>query len=126
MGLLYGCALEDVITGLSILCKGWKSVYYNPTRKAFLGLSPTTLPEALIQHKRWSEGGFQMLLSKFSPVWYCFGLITPGLQMAHCYFDLWVLNSFPTLYYSIIPSLFLLKGIPLFPQVWINVTLLSI
>jgi hypothetical protein len=37
-----------------------------------------------------------------------------------------VLNSFPTLYYSIIPSLFLLKGIPLFPQVWINVTLLSI
>ncbi|KAK2440913.1 cellulose synthase protein E1 [Trifolium repens] len=117
MGLLYGCALEDVITGLSILCKGWKSVYYNPTRKAFLGMCPTTLPEALIQHKRWSEGGFQMLLSKFSPVWYCFGLITPGLQMAHCYFDLWVLNSFPTLYYSIIPSLFLLKGIPLFPQI---------
>jgi hypothetical protein len=48
------------------------------------------------------------------------------VQMAYCYFNLWLLNSFPTLYYSIIPSLFLLKGIPLFPQVWINVTLLSI
>ncbi|CAI8593996.1 unnamed protein product [Vicia faba] len=117
MGLLYGCAVEDIVTGLSILCKGWRSVYYNPTRKAFLGLSPTTLPEALVQHKRWSEGGFQILLSKFSPVWYAYGLISPGLQLAYCHYNMWVLNSFPTLYYCIIPSLFLLKGIPLFPQI---------
>jgi len=117
MGLLYGCVVEDVITGLSILCKGWKSVYYNPTRKAFLGLCPTTLPESLVQHKRWSEGHFQIVLSKFSPIWYSFGLISPGLQMSYCYYNMWALNSFPTLYYSIIPSLFLLKGIPLFPQV---------
>ncbi|CAK8565759.1 unnamed protein product [Lathyrus sativus] len=117
MGLLYDCAVEDIVTGLSILCKGWKSVCYSPTRKAFLGLSPTTLPEALIQHKRWSEGGFQIVLSKFSPLWYPYGLISPGLQLAYCHYNLWALNSFPTLYYCIIPSLFLLRGIPLFPQI---------
>jgi len=117
MGLLYDCVVEDVITGLYILCKGWTSVYYNPTRRPFLGLTPTTLPESLVQHKRWSEGGFQVALSKFSPIWYAFGLINPGLQMSYCYYNLWVLNSFPTMYYCIIPSLYLLKGIPLFPQV---------
>ncbi|XP_027335305.1 cellulose synthase-like protein E1 isoform X2 [Abrus precatorius] len=116
MGLLYGCSVEDVITGLSIQCKGWKSVFYNPQRRAFLGVAPTTLPETLIQHKRWSEGGFHILLSKYSPAWYARGLISPGLQMMYCYYNLWVFNSWPTLYYCIIPSLYLLKGIPLFPQ----------
>ncbi|ESW18648.1 hypothetical protein PHAVU_006G058400 [Phaseolus vulgaris] len=116
MGLQYGCSVEDVITGLSIKCRGWKSVYYNPQRKAFLGVAPNTLPQALVQHKRWSEGGFQVLLSKHSPAWYAYGFISPGLQMAYCYYNLWVFLSWPTLYCCIIPSLYLLKGIPLFPQ----------
>ncbi|KAE8660025.1 Cellulose synthase-like protein E1 [Hibiscus syriacus] len=30
MGLKYGCPLEDIITGLSIQCRGWRSVYFNP------------------------------------------------------------------------------------------------
>ncbi|KAK7305265.1 hypothetical protein VNO77_43167 [Canavalia gladiata] len=115
-GLVYGCLVEDVITGLSIKCRGWKSVYYNPQRKAFLGVAPTTLPETLVQSKRWSEGNFHILLSKYSPTWYAGGLINPGLQMAYCYYNLWVFTSWPTLYYCIIPSLYLLKGIPLFPQ----------
>ncbi|KAG2394786.1 Cellulose synthase-like protein [Vigna angularis] len=116
MGLQYGCSVEDVMTGLSIKCRGWKSVFYNPQRKAFLGVAPNTLPEALVQHKRWSEGGFQILLSKHSPAWYAYGLISPGLQMAYCYYHLWVFICWPTVYYCIIPSLYLLKGIPLFPQ----------
>ncbi|WVY94098.1 hypothetical protein V8G54_033186 [Vigna mungo] len=116
MGLQYGCSVEDVMTGLSIKCRGWKSVFYNPQRKAFLGVAPNTLPQALVQHKRWSEGGFQILLSKHSPAWYAYGLISPGLQMAYCYYHLWVFICWPTVYYCIIPSLYLLKGIPLFPQ----------
>ncbi|CAK8565761.1 unnamed protein product [Lathyrus sativus] len=117
MGLKYGCPVEDVITGLSIQSKGWKSVYYNPPRKAFLGVAPTTLLQALIQHKRWSEGDFQILFSKYSPAWYAFGKISFGLQMGYCSYCLWPPNCLPTLYYSIIPSLYLLKGIPLFPKV---------
>ncbi|KAK7333344.1 hypothetical protein VNO80_30112 [Phaseolus coccineus] len=116
MGLQYGCSLEDVRTGLSIKCRGWKSVNYNPQRKAFLGVAPNTLPQTLVQHKRWSEGCFQILLSKHSPAWCAYGFISPGLQMAYCYYNPWVFLSWPTLYYCIIPSLYLLKGIPLFPQ----------
>ncbi|XP_058787973.1 cellulose synthase-like protein E1 [Vicia villosa] len=117
MGLKYGCPVEDVITGLSIQSNGWKSVYYNPPRKAFLGVAPTSLLQVLIQHKRWSEGDFQIMFSKYSPAWYAFGKISFGLQMGYCSYCLWPLNCLATLYYSIIPSLCLLKGIPLFPKV---------
>ncbi|WCJ33116.1 cellulose synthase like E1 [Euphorbia peplus] len=117
MGLKYGCPVEDVITGLSIQCKGWKSVYFNPERKAFLGIAPTTLPQTLVQHKRWSEGDFQILFSKYSPLQYAKGKISLGLQMGYCYYCFWVPSCLATLYYSTIPSLFLLKGASLFPKV---------
>lgn len=117
MGLKYGCPVEDVITGLSIQCRGWKSVYYNPERKAFLGVAPTTLAQTLVQHKRWSEGDFQILLSKYSPAWFANGKISLGLQLGYCCYCLWATNCLAVLYYSIVPSLYLLRGIPLFPEV---------
>ncbi|KAL0301058.1 UNVERIFIED_CONTAM: Cellulose synthase-like protein E1 [Sesamum radiatum] len=117
MGLKYGCPVEDVITGLLIHCRGWKSMYFNPERKGFLGVAGTTLDQTLVQHKRWSEGDLQILLSKHSPVRIGLGRINLGLIMGYCVYCLWSPNCFATLYYSIIPSLYLLKGDPLFPQV---------
>ncbi|TXG67985.1 hypothetical protein EZV62_009260 [Acer yangbiense] len=115
-GLKYGCPVEDVITGLSIQCKGWKSVYFNPERKAFVGVAPITLPQMLVQQKRWSEGHFLILLSKYSPAWYALGKISFGLQLGYFNSCFWAPSCFATLYYSIIPSLYLLKDVPLFPQ----------
>ncbi|WOK92030.1 cellulose synthase-like protein E6 [Canna indica] len=117
VGLKYGCAVEDVLTGLAIQCRGWKSVCFNPPRKGFLGIAPTTLAQTLLQHKRWSEGNFQIFLSKYCPFIYGHGKIKLGLQMGYCIYTLWAANSFPTLYYITIPSLCLLKGISLFPKV---------
>ncbi|GMJ10430.1 cellulose synthase like E1 [Hibiscus trionum] len=116
MGLKYGCPVEDVITGLSIQCRGWKSVYFNPERKAFLGVAPTTLAQVLVQHKRWSEGDFQILLSKYSPAWFANGKISLGLQLGYCCYCFWASNCLAVLYYSVVPSLYLLRGIPLFPE----------
>ncbi|XVF70906.1 hypothetical protein PTKIN_Ptkin11bG0200100 [Pterospermum kingtungense] len=116
MGLKYGCPVEDVITGLSIQSRGWRSVYYNPARKAFLGVATTTLGQALVQHKRWSEGDFQILLSKYSPAWYAKGKISFGLQLGYCCYCFWACNSLPVLFYSIVPSLYLLRSVSLFPQ----------
>ncbi|KAG8365161.1 hypothetical protein BUALT_Bualt18G0075500 [Buddleja alternifolia] len=117
MGLKYGCPVEDVITGFSIQCRGWKSIYSNPERKGFLGVSGTTLDQTLVQHKRWSEGDLQIMLSKFSPIWYGLGKIDFGLIMGYSTYCLWSPNCFATLYYSMIPSICLLKGVSLFPQV---------
>ena len=117
IGLKYDCAVEDVITGLLIQCRGWKSVFINLQRKAFLGVAPTTLAESLVQYKRWSEGNFQIVLSKYCPFILGRGKIKLGLQMGYCIYGLWAPNSLPTLYYLVIPSLCLLKGISLFPKV---------
>ncbi|TQD96695.1 hypothetical protein C1H46_017697 [Malus baccata] len=117
MGLKYGCPVEDIITGLSIHCRGWKSVNCNPTRKAFLGLAPTTLPDMLVQYKRWSEGNLQILLSKYSPAWYAYGKISLGHQLGYLRYSFWAANCWATLVYSILPSLYLLRGTSLFPQI---------
>ncbi|KAI4380073.1 hypothetical protein MLD38_006301 [Melastoma candidum] len=117
MGLIYGCPVEDVITGLSIKCKGWKSLYYNPEKWAFIGLAPITLLQTLVQHKRWSEGDFQIFLSKYCPVWYGAGKIRPGLIMGYLVYLLWAPNCLATIFYAVIPSLFILNGQSLFPEV---------
>nr|XP_043606339.1 cellulose synthase-like protein E1 isoform X2 [Erigeron canadensis] len=117
IGLKYGCPVEDVLTGLSIHYRGWKSVYYNPKREAFLGVTTTTLDQTLVQHKRWSEGDLMILLSKYSPVWYGLGKLHPSQVMGYLIYCLWSPSSLPTLYYTIVPSLCLLNGVSLFPPV---------
>ncbi|KAK6774128.1 hypothetical protein RDI58_029367 [Solanum bulbocastanum] len=117
MGLLYGFPVEDIITGLTIQCRGWKSIYYNPSKPAFLGVAPTILDVALVQHKRWSEGMFQIFISKYCPFIYGHGKIKLGAQMGYCIYLLWAPLSVPTLTYVLVTSLSLLHGISLFPEV---------
>ncbi|KAI0511963.1 hypothetical protein KFK09_012597 [Dendrobium nobile] len=118
MGLKYGCPVEDIITGLAIQCRGWKSAHFCPKREAFLGLAPTTLSQVLVQHKRWAEGHFQIFLSKYCPFLYGFRRIKLGLQMGYCIYSLWAVNCIPTLIYVVIPSICLLHEISLFPSVF--------
>ncbi|KAL1189485.1 Cellulose synthase-like protein E1 [Cardamine amara subsp. amara] len=117
MGVKYGCPVEDVITGLAIQCRGWKSAYLNPKNKAFLGVAPTNLHQTLVQLRRWSEGDFQILLSEYSPIWYGQGKISLGLILGYCVYCLWAPSSVPVLIYSVLTPLCLIKGIPLFPKV---------
>lgn len=117
IGLKYGCPVEDVITGLAIQCRGWKSVYLNPNPGAFFGIAPMTLSQTLLQHKRWSEGDFQILFSPFSL--YLFSRHSSThllLRMAYSIYFLWAPNSIPTLYYSLLPTLSFLARFPLFPK----------
>ncbi|KOM46407.1 hypothetical protein LR48_Vigan07g011100 [Vigna angularis] len=116
IGQVYGCLVEDVITGFRIHSQGWKSVCYNPPRKCFLGVAPTNLLHTLVQQKRWAQGDLQILLSEFRPTWYGDGKINLFLLLAYEYTMCFATISLPILYYSIIPSLYLLKGIPLFPK----------
>ncbi|KAK9146372.1 hypothetical protein Sjap_006275 [Stephania japonica] len=117
MGLKYGCAVEDVITGLAIQCRGWKSVFFNPTRQGFMGLPPTTLSQTLVQHKRWAEGDLQILLSKHGPLIHGFGKMKLGQQMGYHVYLLWAPSCFVFLYYLVVPPLYLLNGVSLFPKV---------
>ncbi|KAF8023286.1 hypothetical protein BT93_F0701 [Corymbia citriodora subsp. variegata] len=117
MGLNYGCTVEDVLTGLSMQCRGWRSVYFKSERAGFLGVAPTTLLQSLVQHKRWSGGDFQITLSRHCPFVYGHGKIPLKLQFCYCNYLLWAANSLPSLYYVTVPTLCLLRGISLFPKV---------
>ncbi|KAL0301057.1 UNVERIFIED_CONTAM: Cellulose synthase-like protein E1 [Sesamum radiatum] len=117
MGLVYGYPVEDIVTGLTIQCRGWNPVYYNPSKNAFLGVAPTTLDIALIQFKRWSEGMFQIFFSKYCPFIYGHSKIKMGAQMGYCIYLLWALVSLPTLCYSVVLALCLVQNVPLFPKV---------
>ncbi|KAJ1290096.1 hypothetical protein BS78_02G216400 [Paspalum vaginatum] len=117
IGVKYGIAVEDVFTGLAIHCRGWESVYCNPAKPAFIGVAPTTLAQTILQHKRWSEGNLSIFLSKYCPFLFGHGKTRLLHQMGYSIYGLWAPNSLPTLYYVTIPSLGLLKGIPLFPEI---------
>ncbi|KAK2661824.1 hypothetical protein Ddye_000398 [Dipteronia dyeriana] len=117
MGLMYGCLVEDIITGFRIHCSGWRSVNFNPERKAFVGLAPTTLLQSLVQHKRWSEGHLQIFLSEYCPYLYGHKKIPLKQQLGYSLYSFWAVNCFATLYYVSVPSLCLLRGIALFPKI---------
>ncbi|CAH8347192.1 unnamed protein product, partial [Eruca vesicaria subsp. sativa] len=102
MGVIYGCSVENVLTGLAIQCRGWKSAYLTPKKKAFVGVAPTNLHQKLVQQRRWSEGDFQILLSEYSPVWYAQGKIGLGLILGYCCYCLWAPSSVPLLVYSVL------------------------
>ncbi|GMI84527.1 cellulose synthase like E1 [Hibiscus trionum] len=117
MGVKYESLVEDILTGMSIQNKGWRSVYLNPERPAFLGVVPTTLSDTLVQHKRWSEGQLQILLSEHCTLLYDRRNMPLKLQLSYCIYMLWAPNSFATLYFVIVPSFCMLKGISLFPNI---------
>lgn len=98
------------------LCSG-RSVNFNPERKGFMGLAPTTLLQTLIQTKRWAEGDLQIFLSSYCPFLYGHGRIPLKLQISYCCYLLWALNCWATLYYVVVPCYCLLRGISLFPKV---------
>ena len=83
VGMIYGCDVEDVLIGFVIQCRGWKSIYYTPSRKAFLGGAPVNLNDTLIQIKRWSAGFLEFFLSKFCP--YAYGIQRTSIALMMCY-----------------------------------------
>ncbi|KAG6394166.1 hypothetical protein SASPL_144746 [Salvia splendens] len=85
-------------------------------RKGFLGVAPVTLLSSLIQQTRWSEGLFQIFLSKYCPLIYGHGKIPIQLQLSYLCYNLWGANCLATLYYVTVPTFCLLKGVNLFPQ----------
>ncbi|KAI8546191.1 hypothetical protein RHMOL_Rhmol07G0098100 [Rhododendron molle] len=116
LGFRYGTLVEDFYTGYRLQCEGWRSVFCNPNRPAFLGDAPITLNDALNQIKRWSVGLLEVAFSKYSPV--TFGVRAMGPIMGHCYthYAFWPIPSIPLTIYAFLPQLALLNGVSIFPK----------
>ncbi|KAK6138731.1 hypothetical protein DH2020_027524 [Rehmannia glutinosa] len=117
VGFRYFAVVEDVFTGFNLHCDGWISVYIEPSRPCFLGASPITLSELLVQHMRWNVGLNQIAMSRFSPLLY--GPLRMSISQSMCYAEfahspLYCLSLYIL---ALVPQLCLLRGIPLYPQV---------
>ncbi|KAL0414359.1 UNVERIFIED_CONTAM: Cellulose synthase-like protein G2 [Sesamum radiatum] len=117
VGFRYFAVVEDYFTGFNLHCEGWNSVYLQPSRSAFLGASPISLNEVLVQNTRWYVGLNQVAMSRFSPLVY--GLMRMPISQSMCYAEFaYSAHYFLALYVlAIIPQLFLVRGISLYPEV---------
>ncbi|KAL3844457.1 hypothetical protein ACJIZ3_001860 [Penstemon smallii] len=118
MGFRYGSLVEDYYSGFRLQCEGWRSIFCNASRPAFLGDVPITLIDVLSQNKRWSIGLLEVGFSKFSPL--TFGIRAMGILMgqSYAYYAFWPVWFFPITTYAFLPSLALLNAIPIFPEPW--------
>ncbi|XP_057518621.1 cellulose synthase-like protein G3 isoform X2 [Amaranthus tricolor] len=117
VGYRYGSLVEDYYTSYRMHCEGWKSVFCNPERPAFLGDSPITLINMLSQTKRWMIGLLNVLFLRYSPI--TFGIHKMGILSAFTYthFALTPIYCIPLTIYAFVPQLALLRGISTFPQI---------
>eukprot|EP00261_Vitis_vinifera_P030988 XP_019072231.1 PREDICTED: cellulose synthase-like protein G3 isoform X3 [Vitis vinifera] len=128
MGFRYGSLVEDLYTSCLLQCEGWKSIYCNPKRPAFLGESPINLHDFLNQTMRWSVGLLEVAFSRYSPI--TFGVqsisLLSGLCFAH--YTFWAIWAIPVTIYAFLPQLALLNSASIFPKIsdpwcWLYVVL---
>lgn len=114
LGYRYFTVVEDAITGIELHCNGGISVQIDPERPCFLGASPTSLNDVLVQQTRWSFGLMQIGVSRFSH-----GPLKMGVLQSMCYASLAIdcLYTVPFYGLAIIPPICLIYGIPLYPKV---------
>ncbi|KAL3812498.1 hypothetical protein ACJIZ3_013766 [Penstemon smallii] len=117
VGFRYFTIVEDYFTGFNLHREGWISVYIEPSRPCFLGASPISLGEFLIQNTKWLVGLMQVGLSRFSPLLYGSLRMSTLQIMGYAEFA-YVPLCFSYIYcLAIVPQLCLLRGIALYPPV---------
>ncbi|KAI3836346.1 hypothetical protein MKW92_028370 [Papaver armeniacum] len=108
---------ESTFTGYLLHCKGWTSVYCFSSKPSFLGCTTMNMKDAMVQTMKWCSGLFQVGVSTFSPLTYGMSRMSPLQSMCYAYFTLHPLYGVSFLIYGLIPQLYLVKGVPLFPKV---------
>ncbi|KAJ4978476.1 hypothetical protein NE237_009256 [Protea cynaroides] len=105
VGLVYGSTTEDLLTGLSIHARGWRSVYPDLDSPAFLGCAPTGGPIIMTQMTRWITGFLEILFSIRNPI---LTTLATKLQfrqsLAYLYIMLWGPYSLPEFCYALLPA----------------------
>lgn len=117
MGFRYGSLVEDYYTGYRLQCEGWKAIFCNPSRPAFLGDIPITLNDALSQNKRWCIGLLEVAFSKYNPVSFGSRAMGPLMGLSYAHYAFWPILSIPITIYTFLPPIALMNGVSIFPKV---------
>jgi len=118
VGWQYGSATEDILTGLKIHARGWRSVLCTPDPRAFLGCAPRVGPISMTQQKRWATGLLEILMSERNPI---IATLTARLQFRQCLAYLWILiwglRSIPEICYAVLPAYCIITNSSFLPKV---------
>ncbi|KAG6604869.1 Cellulose synthase-like protein H1, partial [Cucurbita argyrosperma subsp. sororia] len=118
VGWQYGSIVEDILTGMLIHKKGWKSAYLTPTPPAFLGCAPSGGPIPLNHHKRATTGLLETLISRNSPI---ATALFDKLQFRQRMFYLWMyltsVQAIPEICYALLPAFCLIANFHFLPKV---------
>ncbi|KAM0002553.1 putative cellulose synthase (UDP-forming) [Helianthus debilis subsp. tardiflorus] len=118
VGWLYGSTTEDMLTGLNIHGRGWKSVLCSPYPLAFLGCAPSTYPCSLAQQKRWATGLLEVLFTEKNPLLLTMkGNLLFRQALAYHWICLWGARSIPEICYAFLPTYCLITGSHFLPKV---------
>ncbi|XP_061970026.1 cellulose synthase-like protein B4 isoform X2 [Populus nigra] len=117
VGWQYGSATEDILTGLKIHARGWRSVLCTPDPRAFLGCAPRVGPISMTQQKRWATGLLEILISERNPI---IATLTARLQFRQCLAYLWILiwglRSIPEICYAVLPAYCIITNSSFLPK----------
>ncbi|KAL6339802.1 hypothetical protein AAG906_034888 [Vitis piasezkii] len=133
VGWIYGSQTGDVLTGLKMHARGWRSVYCMPVRAAFRGSAPINLSDRLTQVLFWATSSIEILFSRHCPIWYGYG---GGLKLlervAYINAVIYPIFSVPLLIYCALPAICHLSGksiispITYEASIWFMLVVLSI
>src|ERR1044072_8870701 len=88
-GWIYGSIAEDVLTGLTIHKKGWRSEFATPEPVAFKGCAPVGGSNSMAQQKRWATGLLEVFFTKHCPI---LGTFFGELSFRQCVAYMWIIN----------------------------------
>ncbi|XP_017240204.1 cellulose synthase-like protein H1 [Daucus carota subsp. sativus] len=118
VGWKYGSQSEDILTGLGIHRKGWKSMYCATEPASFLRCAASTVPGTMIQSKRWATVPLEIFLSSMRPI---SDTLNGNLSLRQCLAYMWLLTwslrSIPELVYSLLPAYCIISGSRFLPEV---------
>lgn len=118
VGLMYGSTTEDVLTGLTIHNRGWRSVLCTPEPPAFMGCAPTGGPASATQMKRWSTGLLEILFTRHCPLLSTlFAKLCFRQCLAYLWISLWAFRSVGEFCYAALTAYCLLTNSYFLPKV---------
>ncbi|CAL9153551.1 unnamed protein product [Musa hybrid cultivar] len=116
IGFRYGSLVEDFHTGYRLHCEGWKSVFCDPARPAFLGDGPKNLNDVLSQCKRWCVGLYEVAFSRFNPLTFGTTKASFSMGLIYAHYAFWGTWCVPITVYGLLPPLALMYRTPFFPK----------
>ena len=115
---MYGSTAEDILTGISIHGRGWKSIYCIPEPPPFLGCAPTTYPVSLIQQKRWATGLFEVFFTNKNPLLLTLnGKLWFRQALVYMWLCFWAARSVPEICYAVLPAYCIITNSRFLPKI---------